>query len=72
MPPKGIKLIDAGSQSITFTNDVITSIDGDQLTDLRTAMSIYRDKRNAARVSLILRRQEKEMSLDIDLAELSI
>jgi general secretion pathway protein C len=53
-------------------NDVITSIDGEQLTDLRTAMSIYRNKRDATRVSLILRREAKEISLDIDLTELAI
>lgn len=53
-------------------NDIITSIDGDQLTDLRTAMSIYRDKRDATRVSLILRRGDSEMSVDIDLTELNI
>ncbi len=53
-------------------NDVITAIDGDKLTDLRTAMSIYRNKREATQVSLLIRRDGSEISLDIDLAELNI
>lgn len=53
-------------------NDVITSIDGDALTDLRTAMTIYRNKREATQVSLLISRDGSEISLDIDLAELSI
>jgi general secretion pathway protein C len=53
-------------------NDVITSIDGDALTDLRTAMSIYRDKREATQVSLLIRRDGNDISLDIDLVELNI
>jgi general secretion pathway protein C len=52
-------------------NDVITSIDGDKLTDLRSAMSIYRNKREATQVSLLIRRDGSEISLDIDLNELS-
>jgi general secretion pathway protein C len=53
-------------------NDVITSIDGDKLTDLRSAMSIYRNKREATQVSLLIRRDGSEISLDIDLNELSL
>ncbi len=53
-------------------NDVITSIDGDALNDLRTAMTIYREKREATQVSLLILRGDSEISLDIDLAELNI
>lgn len=53
-------------------NDVITSIDGEQLTDLRSAMSIYRNKRDATQVSLLIRREGSEISLDIDLSKLVI
>lgn len=53
-------------------NDVITSIDGEPLTDLRSAMNIYRSKRNATQVSLVVRRSDNEISLDIDLAKLNI
>jgi len=53
-------------------NDVITSIDGDKLTDLRSAMSIYRNKREATQVSLLISRDGSEISLDIDLNELSL
>ena len=53
-------------------NDVITSIDGEALTDLRSAMTIYRNKRDATRVSLIIRRNDNEISLDLDLDKLNI
>jgi general secretion pathway protein C len=52
------------------TNDIITSIDGDKLTDLRSAMSIYRNKRDASEVSLMINRQGNEVSVDIDLSTL--
>ncbi len=60
------------SRSGLKVNDVITSIDGDQLTDLKTAMTIYRNKRDATQVSLIIQRDGGEISLDIDLTELNI
>jgi general secretion pathway protein C len=50
------------------TNDIITAIDGDKLTDLRSAMTIYRNKRDAAQVSLMVSRQGSEVSIDIDLS----
>ncbi|MFT5420372.1 MAG: general secretion pathway protein C [Candidatus Endobugula sp.] len=53
-------------------NDVITSIDGDKLTDLRSAMSIYRNKREATQVSLLISRDGSVISLDINLNELSL
>jgi len=52
-------------------NDVIIAIDGDKLTDLRTSMSIYRNKREATQVSLMINRDGSEISLDINLAELN-
>jgi general secretion pathway protein C len=51
-------------------NDIITSIDGDKLNDLRSAMSIYRNKRDASQVSLMINRQGSEVIVDIDLAAL--
>ncbi|MFT7387362.1 MAG: general secretion pathway protein C [Candidatus Endobugula sp.] len=48
-------------------NDIITSIDGEKLTDLRSAMTIYRDKRDVSRVSLMVNRAGTELSIDIDL-----
>jgi general secretion pathway protein C len=53
-------------------NDVITSIDGESLTDLRSAMNIYRSKRDVAHVSLVIRRSDNEISLDINLSKLNI
>lgn len=53
-------------------NDVITSMDGEALTDLQTAMSIYRAKREATEVSLIIIREGSELTLDLDLTQLSI
>lgn len=53
-------------------NDVITSIDGEPLTDLRSAMNVYRSKRDATQVSLVVRRSDNEISLDIDLSKLNI
>ena len=53
-------------------NDVITSIDGEPLTDLRSAMTIYRNKRDATQVSLVIRRSDSEISLDLDLNKLNI
>lgn len=53
-------------------NDIILSIDGDKLTDLRTARSIYFKKNEAANVALIIRRGDSELSLDIDLEALAI
>jgi general secretion pathway protein C len=50
------------------TNDIITAIDGDKLTDLRSAMTIYRNKRDASQVSLMVSRQGSEISVDIDLS----
>jgi general secretion pathway protein C len=50
------------------TNDIITAIDGDKLTDLRSAMTIYRNKRDASQVSLMVNRQGSEVSIDIDLS----
>ena len=50
------------------TNDIITAIDGDKLTDLRSAMTIYRNKRDASQVSLMVSRQGSEVSIDIDLS----
>jgi general secretion pathway protein C len=49
-------------------NDIITAIDGDKLTDLRSAMTIYRNKRDASQVSLMVSRQGSEISIDIDLS----
>jgi len=57
-------------QSGLQINDVITAIDGDKLTDLRSAMTIYRNKRDATQVSLMINRQGSEMSVDIDLSVL--
>lgn len=48
-------------------NDVITSIDGENLTDLRSAMTIYRNKRDASKVSLMVNRAGSELSVDLDL-----
>jgi general secretion pathway protein C len=48
-------------------NDIITSLDGEKLTDLRSAMDLYRNKRDATRVSLLINRDGSELSLDIDL-----
>ncbi|ODS24574.1 hypothetical protein AB835_03050 [Candidatus Endobugula sertula] len=53
-------------------NDVIISMDGELLTDWRSAMAIYRNKRNATRVSLIIRRDDHEISLDLDLDTLNL
>jgi len=52
------------------TNDIITAIDGDKLTDLRSAMNIYRNKRDASQVSLMISREGSEVSIDIDLTTL--
>lgn len=52
------------------TNDIITAIDGDKLTDLRSAMTIYRNKRDASQVSLMISREGSEVSIDIDLTTL--
>jgi len=53
-------------------NDVIISIDGEPLTDLRSAMTIYRNKRDATQVSLIIVRKDNKISLDLDLNKLNI
>lgn len=53
-------------------NDIILSIDGDKLSDLRTARSIYFKKNDAANVALIIRRGDSELSLDINLDALAI
>lgn len=53
-------------------NDVITTIDGQQLTDLSTAMAIYRENRDKTQVSLIVRRGQDDISLDIDLNQLNL
>ena len=53
-------------------NDVITSIDGEPLTDLRTATNIYRNKRDASEITLVVRRGDEDISLDIDLNNTSL
>lgn len=53
-----------------LANDVITSIDGEKLNDLRSAMNVYRNKRNASQASLMVNRDGSEISLDIDLGNL--
>lgn len=58
---------EAFEQSGLLANDVITSIDGEKLNDLRTAMGVYRNKRNASQVSLMISRDGSELSVDIDL-----
>ncbi len=62
---------DAFARSGLQANDIITSIDGNELTDLRTAMAIYREKRDASEASLIINRQGNQLSLDINLDKLS-
>jgi len=53
-------------------NDIITAIDGEQLNDLRSAMAVYRSKRNATQVSLSIKRDGSPVIVDIDLSSLDI
>ncbi|MGS2718586.1 type II secretion system protein N [Eionea flava] len=60
----------AFDKSGLLANDVITSIDGEKLNDLRSAMNVYRNKRDVSQVSLMVNRDGSEISLDIDLSSL--
>lgn len=57
---------DAFQRSGLRIDDVITAIDGQVLNDWRTAKQIYSNKRDATAVSLVILREGKEISLDID------
>ncbi len=59
-------------QSGLKVNDIITAIDGEQLNDLRSAMTVYRSKREATQVSLSIQREGSPITVDIDLSSLNI
>lgn len=53
-------------------NDIVTAIDGQTLDNLKTANSIYQEKRNATQASLSVLRGSEELTIDIDLDNINL
>jgi len=53
-------------------NDVVTSIDGQPLDNLRAANKIYQEKRNAVQASLSVLRGDEQLTIDIDLNNINV
>lgn len=53
-------------------NDIVTAIDGQVLDNLKSANSIYQEKRNATQASLSVLRGEEELTIDIDLDNINL
>lgn len=53
-------------------NDIVTAIDGQTLDNLKTANSIYQEKRSATQASLSVLRGDEELTIDIDLDNINL
>ena len=53
-------------------NDIITNVNGTELTSSEVAMQVYRSMRNATAASVQVKRGDEELSIDIDMAALGL